>query len=236
VYRSFIDTNGLLHIAGIAATYALIETDVDYRVHCYFQKHAKASQWFMPVTITGGLGPLALGVPLYFMGKHKNNADLTGAGSCVLQSLGVSLAYISVLKAITGRTHPDTAEYTDMQKASRDFKFGFFRRGIFWGWPSGHAGVTMAVASSLAAYYPDNQWVRYGALAMVLYTTVGVAAVGGGHMHWFSDAIAGDLMGYAIGTTIGRYYRARVDGMAPGNQKLGIQASPNLFSVVYTFK
>jgi membrane-associated phospholipid phosphatase len=233
--RSFTGTNALLHAVGVAATDALIETDADHRVQQFFQKHEAASRWFLPAAITGSLGPLALGLPFYLVGQHRNDPELMGAGSCVLQATAVSFTYISLLKAITGRSHPDTAEYTDMRAAARDFKFGFGRRGIFWGWPSGHAGATMAVASSLAAYYPDKAWVRWSALGMVLYTTVGVSAIGGGHMHWFSDAIAADLMGYAIGTTIGRYFRARVDKTDAAQSQMNLQALPKGLCLVYTF-
>jgi membrane-associated PAP2 superfamily phosphatase len=227
--HAFTGTNALPQVAGVAATYALIETDADYRVQRFFQEHEVASRWFIPVTMTGALGPLALGLPFYFVGRHRKDPELMGAGSCVLQATAVSFSYISLLKAITGRSHPDTAEYADMRAAARDFKFGFGKRGIFWGWPSGHAGVTMAVASSLAAYYPDKPWVRYSAAGLVLYTTIGVAAVGGGHMHWFSDAIAADLMCYAIGTTIGTYFRARVKGAPPRGTE-GVPAAASKLS------
>jgi hypothetical protein len=42
-----------------------------------------------------------------------------------------------VNEAISGRAHPE-AEKNDGE-LSRDFKWGFGRRGVFYGWPSGHS-------------------------------------------------------------------------------------------------
>ena len=35
----------------------------------------------------------------------------------------------------------------------------------------------------------------------------GVSSINRGGMHWFSDAVAGALMSYAVGSTVGKYYR-----------------------------
>ena len=36
-----------------------------------------------------------------------------------------------------------------------------------------------------------------------------VSSLNRGGMHWFSDAIAAAFMSYAIGSTVGKYYRSQ---------------------------
>ncbi len=204
---SFTGYNSLLHLSAFGATWGIIESDIDYKTQDFFSKRPGLSYAFLPVAITGAIGPLALGIPLYIRGHNNSNSKLMGAGSAVLQSTIISFSYISLLKAITGRPHPDTEKYSDIKSLSREFDFGFGKKGIFWGWPSGHTGVTSAVLSSMMSYYPDKKWIQYGSITMILYTAIGVSGVNKGQMHWLSDGVAGMLTGYAIGTSVGKYFR-----------------------------
>ena len=95
------------------------------------------------------------------------------------------------------------------------------RGGIFWGWPSGHTSTTMAVVSALTNYYPDKTWLKVAGYSLVAYTIFAVSAVNRGGMHWFSDAIAASFMSYAIGSTVGKYYR----NMYSPNNKSGTNSS-----------
>jgi membrane-associated phospholipid phosphatase len=65
----------------------------------------------------------------------------------------------------------------------------------------------MAVVSALTNYYPDKTWLKISGYSLVAYTIFGVSSVNRGGMHWFSDAVAATLMSYAIGSTVGKYYR-----------------------------
>jgi hypothetical protein len=44
-------------------------------------------------------------------------------------------------------------------------------------------------------------------------------------MHWFSAAVAGALMSYAVGSTVGKYYRSIYSGQA---QPLQSPANPSM--------
>jgi membrane-associated phospholipid phosphatase len=74
--------------------------------------------------------------------------------------------------------------------------------------------------SALMAYYPSSRWLRIGGYAAIAYSVAGVSAFGGGRMHWLSDGVAGALMGYAIGWTVGRQLRALADGQAGHSARL----------------
>ena len=68
----------------------------------------------------------------------------------------------------------------------------------------------------------------------------GVSANNRGGMHWFSDAVAGALMSYAVGSTVGKYYRNVYSGetgnaslQTPANPAMGI--NPNGISLTFMF-
>jgi len=204
---SFTGWNALYHVAGAGATWGIIDIGADYRVHTYFRGKPTLQYFFLPVGVTGSLGPLAVGGYLYFKGKGETDTETLGAGCAVLQANMITFTYISLLKAATGRPNPDPEKYGDMREASRTFRWGFGRGGIFWGWPSGHTGATMTTISALTAYYPGNIRLKVAGYSFVAYTMVGVCAIGNGSMHWASDAVAGALMGYAIGSSVGRGFK-----------------------------
>ncbi len=206
LYRSFTGWNSLLHVSAAGATYAIMESGADYDAERYFNRHPDVSAAFMPVAITGMVGPVGLSAFAYLRGRVRKDLPLYGAGCALMQANSMSWLYTSTLKSITGRPYPNPYE-PDMDQQSRTFRFGFMRGGIFWGWPSGHTAATMATASCLAHYYPEKRWITITGYLWTAYTMVGVAAVGGGHMHWLSDGVAAALMNYAIGSTVGRSFR-----------------------------
>ena len=240
--KSFTGTNAWLQAAGVAATALLIYSDADYRVHTYFRNHRTASGKFHPVVITGSFLTPLTGAVCYLSGAAGSDAELKGMGSALLQAQIITSLYVGVLKGLTGRPHPNPDTGADMKKLSRTFRFGFLRGGLFWGWPSGHTASTMALVSTLTAYYPENTWLKIGGAALMAYTMVGVSAVGGGHMHWFSDAVAAAFMTYAIGNTVGGYYHHQIFHAGATSTKPGrIQVSAEPLSafpivgIVYTF-
>ncbi len=208
IINSFKGNNLYLHLAGIASTYLLVNCNVDYEVQKYFNEHPEYGKWAHPVVYTGMFLPFIAGGGLYAYSKIKNDDRVMGASFAVLQASLIELLYNSTLKVVTGRPHPDWKHNKDMKSLSKTFRFGFLRGGMFWGWPSGHTTTTMAVVSALTNYYPNCTWLKIAGYTLVAYTIFGVSAVNRGGMHWFSDAIAGALMSYAIGSTVGKYYRS----------------------------
>jgi membrane-associated phospholipid phosphatase len=236
VARSFTGANALLHLAGIGATFALVHTDVDYRVHRFFRNHRQTSHAFFPVVMTGSLSTPAIGAYFYFKGEADYDPEFKGLGSALLQAQIVASLTVAVLKAVTGRPHPNPDTGEDMRRLSRTFRFGFLRGGLFWGWPSGHTASTMALVSTLTAYYPEKTWLKIGGAALMGYTIIGVSAVGGGHMHWFSDAVAAAFMAYAIGHTVGTYYHGRFFHHAASGQSDRLLMSMESMPAVQLFR
>ena len=208
ILDSFKGNNLYLHLAGIALTSILVTQNVDYKVEHFFNQNPDYGQWARPILVTGQLLPFIVGGGLYAYGKLDRNDEFVGASFAVLQASLIEFLYNSTLKAITGRPGPDWRHNSDMESLSKTFRFGFLRGGIFWGWPSGHTSATMAVVSALTNYYPNVTWLKIVGYTWVAYTIFGVSSVNRGGMHWFSDAIAAALMSYAVGSTVGKYYRS----------------------------
>ncbi len=240
ILDSFKGNNIYYHLAGIASTALIVSLNVDYYVEHYFNQHEEYGKWGRPVVFTGMFLPFIAGGSLYAYGKIKNNEEAVGASYAVLQASLIEFLYNSALKAITGRPNPNWRNNSDMESLSKSFRFGFMRGGIFWGWPSGHTSTTMAVVSALINYYPNSAWLKAAGYSLVAYTIFGVSSVNRGGMHWFSDAVAAAFMAYAIGSTVGKYYRnvyslRHPSGSNQANISAPLQANPFSLSMSFQF-
>jgi membrane-associated phospholipid phosphatase len=86
---------------------------------------------------------------------------------------------------------------------SREFRFGFLRGGVFFGWPSSHTTIAFAMAMAMRTLYPGSKITRSVALIYALYIGVGVSMT----IHWFSDFAAGVIIGTVVGTTVGNAFK-----------------------------
>ncbi len=207
VLDSFRGNNMYFHLSAVAATAIIVDQGVDYNVEHYFNEHTEYGSWARPIVFTGEYLPFIAGGSLFAYAKIRNDREVLGASFAVMQASLIEFFYNSALKAVTGRLNPDWRHVSDMDSLSRTFRFGFLHGGVFWGWPSGHTAATMAVVSALTSYYPDKTWLKVVGFGLVGYTMFGVSANNRGGMHWLSDAVAGALMSYAVGSTVGKYYR-----------------------------
>ena len=113
----------------------------------------------------------------------------------------------TIYKAFTGRIPPPFRELgASIQDASHGFQLGFMEGGVFWGWPSSHTTVAFALAGALIAMYPQNKWIKVGALVYALYVGIAVSV----SIHWFSEFFAGAIFGLIIGLALGKQFRKLV--------------------------
>jgi membrane-associated phospholipid phosphatase len=209
IINSFKGDNLYLHLAGVASTVLLVTTNTDYYVHKFFYDHPDYGNAAIPVIRNALYIPFVTGGSLYAYGKLNKDDRAVAASFAVLQSSLVAFLYNSLLKAVTGRPNPDWKDNSNMKKLSKTFRFGFLRGGIYWGWPSGHTSSLMAVVSALTNFYSEKTWLKVTGYSLVAYMIFGVSSLHRGGMHWFSDAVAAAFMSYAIGSTIGKYYRSK---------------------------
>lgn len=218
--RSFIGPNFVFHLTAVAETAVLSSQTLDAQTRDYFQQHRTYGKAAYPLVIAGVLGPMAVIGGTHLAGRMCDQPELVGASYAVLQATVLTLGYVTLLKAVTGRPAPrdelipDVA--SDMETLSRTFRPGFFRGGVIAGWPSGHVAVATAVTSTLAAYYPESVWLKLVTLASVGSMIGAVTTFQGGGMHWFSDGLAGALMALPIGLEVGGGFRRMVRGTGLG--------------------
>ncbi len=154
---------------------------------------------------------MILPVVLYFVGKIRQNARAMNTAFAVTQAAIAGLLISSFYKIFTGRIPPpfNSQSLVDM---SRQFEFGFFRDGMFWGWPSSHTTVAFAVAITLFILCRNNRVIKYGSLLVALYIGIGVST----NIHWFSEFVAGAIIGSVIGVAVGNSFI----GVYLGHEKL----------------
>lgn len=149
--------------------------------------------------------PVIFPIGAYIYGRlRKNRISLYGAYAAA-QAAVIGLAISSFYKALTGRPGLRHAAHS-MIDTSREFRFGFLRGGIFFGWPSSHTTVAFAIGLALWSLYRESKAARYAALLYAFYVGIGVSMT----IHWFSDFVAGAIIGTVIGLTVGGAFRKRL--------------------------
>lgn len=212
---SFTGQNLAIHAGAIASTYGIVQAGWDYDVHHYFYENPSVGKPGSPSAAVGALAPILTAGSLWAYGKSTDNPEVVVAGNAVAQAVGITFTYHELLKAITGRPAPQGVPESDMEDQSRTFRFGLMRGGLFWGWPSGHLSTNTAAVVSLSAFYPESKPISVVKYGWVGYMFYGVVSHNGGSMHWFSDAVAGTLMGYAIGRTVGNGFHEQLHPPSP---------------------
>jgi membrane-associated phospholipid phosphatase len=229
----FSGSKAILHLSAVAGTFLIVQSGLDKSVHNYFAGHSSIGRISWPGVVMGSLFPVILGGGLYLSGRSGNSSELASAGSAVMQASLLAVSYSTFLKALTGRAHPEPVVYED-NEAGSTFHFGLLRGGVFWGWPSGHMIANTAAVTSLLTFYKDKTWLKAAGGAYLGYLFLSVISHNRSSMHWFSDAVAGTVLGFAIGTTVGRDFRNRWEGRQDNAAGLSFSASPQLFAVSFS--
>lgn len=198
VLKAFID-NIPWHILAIALTYILVVTNTDwyYFIHT---RYTVLNYLFFPAIILGGILPIVIPLYLIIRGHLEKKESTISLGWILGQSAIIGSIISSIYKAFTGRLQPNLTDVT--HNISNAFNFGFLKHGIFWGWPSSHTTVAFAMAFTLIYLYPKNKTVRILSVLYAFYIGIGVSL----SIHWFSDFVAGAIIGTIIGITTVKIY------------------------------
>ena len=211
------------HMLGGALTYKFSMENNDLMVARFAARQDQLVYGiaFTPGMMMGTFFPILVPGYMYFI---SDNRALNNTGAVAVQATAVAFLYNNILKAISAREHPD-AELNSGER-SRDFKWGFFRRGVFYGWPSGHSMTNAAMAMSIASYNRDKPLVVAGCALYAGYIATSMVLGAKGEAHWFSDAVAGTLMGASIGWYIGSVFY---------KEKSGEKQTPPKFTIAPLF-
>lgn len=199
VLRAFSGRNLIWHILAIAATLVIVVSGLDWR---YFESTRPLERYFWYAVLLGFYVPIIFPIILYVAGLVLKSRREIRAAFSTAQAAAIGLLIASFYKALTGR--PGPGNFTgSLIAASRDFRFGILRGGVFWGWPSSHTTIAFAMATTIWKLYPGKA-VRLIAMCYAFYIGVGVSLT----IHWFSDFVAGAIIGAVIGNIAASAIRA----------------------------
>jgi membrane-associated phospholipid phosphatase len=229
--NSFAYNYGFNFVGAGFGTWGMIESGLDWK----WRNTVFDSDWLSyiggPVMTTGGIVPLLTPLAFFLSGKYYDNDKLLIAASALTQTLMLTLAVQSSFKMITGRRDPGLVDNAFYEKVygEDDFSgvFNWFNKDFFNGWPSGHTANAFSAAAALSEIYYDNIWVKICAYTYAAFIGFGVTV----HAHWASEALAGALMGYAIGKTVGKSYRKFLDGSEDTN-RISFFCTPNSAGII----
>ena len=188
----------LWHLLAIGSTCFLVFSGFDWQ---YFAstRNPTLIAWTFPSAPIGGLFPIALPLILFLAGALLNRPGSAHAGWAIAQAEIIGSLISSSYKALTGRLHPPRNFGADV---SHDFRFGFLRGGVFWGWPSSHTTIAFAMAITVLILVPKQRWLGILAILYAGYIGIGVSM----NIHWLSDFVAGLIIGTVIGIVVGRSF------------------------------
>ncbi|MBX4198595.1 phosphatase PAP2 family protein [Candidatus Parcubacteria bacterium] len=197
IIAAFAGKNIFWHLLAIVLTTITVLSGFDW---FYFVLTQNQTLWqiLFPAVIIGGLLPIVLPLVLIALGIISRKKNLIHTGLAIGQAAIIAVLISSAYKAFTGRVHPDM--FNTLTDLSRNFQFGFWRYGVFWGWPSSHTATAFAMSLTLIYLYPKNTFLKFAALLYAFYIGFGVSI----SIHWFSDFVAGALIGSVIGVTVGK--------------------------------
>lgn len=203
--RCFKGYRLLWHLLAIALTYIIVTSGFDWYYFTVTQLPA-LHRFFFPAVRLGMLLPVVVPLILLAVGLPGKDFKLMNTAYALGQAAVLGLAISSVYKAFTGRIPPPHfLGHGVLVDSSHGFRLGFLRGGMFWGWPSSHTTIAFAMAVAIWQLYPQNRSVRWAAIFYAFYVGIGVSI----SIHWFSEFVAGAIIGGLIGAVVGGSFRCR---------------------------
>jgi membrane-associated phospholipid phosphatase len=200
IRQIFSIKNLVWHIIAILLTYVIVKSGIDWY---YFQavRGETLNKIFFPAVVIGGLLPTLLPIGLILTGFKNKHEEYMTVGIALAEATIIGSLISSSYKALTGRIQPNV--YDTVDNISNGFQFGFWEHGIFWGWPSSHTTIAFAMAFTLVMLFTGNKKIKYISIFYAFYIGVGVSLA----VHWFSDFVAGAILGTLIGIIVGKNFR-----------------------------
>ena len=186
------------HAVAITLTVALVLSGFDWQ-YFLWTRSPRLRAWLFPAVPIGGLLPITLPLILLLLGWLTGSARTRLTVCAIIQAEILGGVVAAAYKAITGRAHPPLGTGTDLTHV---FKFGLLRGGVFWGWPSSHTTIAFAMAVTVFRLFPKQKWLGYFAISYAFYIGFGVSMT----IHWFSDFVAGALIGTVVGLVVGNSF------------------------------
>jgi len=205
---------GINFIGAGLGTWAFIESGLDWE----WNRLAYNNEW-MPKT--GGIAnyvgyavPVLAPITFYLTGLFAKDEKLQLTGMALTQAAVITVLFQVPLKVITGRTWPGIVDGWDSPYSKRSDRtddysgeFNWFNLDSTGGWPSGHTANAFSAAAVIAQIYHDNTLLKIAVYSYASLIGLGMSI----YDHWASDVFAGALIGFAVGTTVGKSYSKLLD-------------------------
>jgi membrane-associated phospholipid phosphatase len=186
------------HLTAILLTFVFVLSGFDWNYFVAMRGLVARHSW-QPALAAGMFLPVLVPFTLIACGFIISRAKMSRVGWAIGQAAFIGWFISSAYKSVTGRAHPEHFVGEDL---SRTFKFGFLRGGIFWGWPSSHTTVAFAMAVTIFILFPKKPLLKWFAVAYAFYIGLSVSMT----IHWFSDFVAGAIIGSVVGVVVGRSF------------------------------
>lgn len=187
-------------ILAVLAAAALIYTGIDWRWAKLSENVILLQYIGIPSVFIGILVPGAM--PLYLYLKRKQQPHYSAMSAAAFKAFLAAWGYSTLLKAFTNRVPREPFEALGMTDLSGQFRLGFLQGNNLWeslieGFPSGHTMTAFAMSVAVLPFMASGTK-RTLAILYAVYIGLGVSLT----VHWLSDAVAGGLIGYALGKMI----------------------------------
>jgi hypothetical protein len=213
VLHTITHNYGLNFIGAGLGTWVFIESGLDWK----WNRLAYNNEWMPKIggnaNYIGYAVPVITPIVLYLTGISVKNEKLQIAGLALTQSLMLTMLIQTPLKIVTGRTWPGITDGWDSPLSKRSERldnysgeFNWFDMDAIGGWPSGHTANAFAAAATISQIYHDNILLKIAVYSYASLIGLGMSV----YDHWASDIIAGALIGFAVGTTVGKSYRSLI--------------------------
>lgn len=152
----------------------------------------RASRWTS--RIGGAAANFGTAGAIYLAGRWTNNDRLRETGLLATEAVIHAGIVVNSIKIATNRQRPEQGN----------------GKGRFWSggksFPSGHAGMSFALATVVAQEYRDKPLIRWGAYGLAAAVSASRVT---GLKHHPSDVVMGGLIGYGIGRYVWRSHQPR---------------------------
>jgi membrane-associated phospholipid phosphatase len=206
--RSIARSYGAYFIISVLATYIMIITGIDWAFNRFTYNNPVLTYVGIPSIFIGAVTPILVPLGMYITGLRKKDPRMQLGGLAIGQSEILIMVFNTIVKAVSGRASPGlvtmfghvrhglTEDYSTL------FAWGWIEGDRVIGWPSGHVSFTVIAAVIIAMILPEKKWARRISVFYAVYMAAGISL----SVHWLSEVIAGVLIGYAIGKTVGERF------------------------------
>lgn len=207
--KVFSGWNLLGHALAIVLTVIIVKSGLDWKYYSATRDGA-LTRLALPGIRLGFILPIYGTLLLLLFGLIFRARRVIMTAWALGQAALLGYLVASAYKAFTGRRPPPlpwrvkaSGPGVPMIDSSHGFQLGFWRGGIFWGWPSSHTTVAFSMSLCLVALWPRNKVLVALALLYALYIGLSVSVT----IHWLSEFVAGAIFGSIIGLAVGNSFK-----------------------------